>query len=67
MQVRKSTIDMMVSYFQMGKTVEFEDNLKVLKELESLSKCSLYYPMRGRKNGSSKHPLEQLGLFLKDD
>ncbi|XP_021904703.1 transcription factor GTE12 isoform X2 [Carica papaya] len=52
---------------KMGKTVEFEDNLKVLKELESLSKCSLYYPMRGRKNGSSKHPLEQLGLFLKDD
>ena len=62
----------------MESTVEFEDNLMILKELEQLSQCSPSYVvhgsngsavmvLRGLKTGKVVHPLEQFGLHLKKE
>lgn len=62
----------------MERTVEIEQNLDILKELERLCGCSTSFNFRfGRvkmevvKKGESGacigSPLERLGLFMKDD
>ncbi|KAJ7947218.1 Transcription factor GTE12 [Quillaja saponaria] len=60
---------------KMEKTVEIEQNLEILKELEKLSGCSLSYRNFSVKDGSRvpmggariRSPLERLGLFMKDE
>lgn len=63
----------------MEKTVDFEENLKILKELEMLSGCSGSSPrladgddgpevVSGVFDGAHyRNPLERLGLFMKDE
>ncbi|KAL3522470.1 hypothetical protein ACH5RR_015304 [Cinchona calisaya] len=60
----------------MERTVEFEDNLTTLKELEMLSQCAPTYILHGcgpvmvfraLKSGKVFNPLEQLGLHIKED
>ncbi|KAL7212668.1 hypothetical protein ACSBR2_015365 [Camellia fascicularis] len=62
---------------KMEKTVEIDDNLEILKDLEMLSRCSVSYHLRGSEGpdfvmgptvlGHFGNALEQLGLFMKDD
>ncbi|XP_030547310.1 transcription factor GTE12 isoform X2 [Rhodamnia argentea] len=64
---------------KMEKTVDFEENLKILKELEMLSGCSGSSPhLADVDDGSEvvsgvfdgayyRNPLERLGLFMKDE
>ncbi|KAI3409406.1 uncharacterized protein J3R85_019345 [Psidium guajava] len=64
---------------KMEKTVDFEENLKILKELEMLSGCSGSSPrLTDGDDGSEvvsgvfdgahyRNPLERLGLFMKDE
>lgn len=59
------------------RTVEFEDNLMIVKELETLSQCSFCYIHRGGFNGPPVmgftsggkvfNPLEKLGLYMKEE
>ncbi|CAK8530847.1 unnamed protein product [Lathyrus sativus] len=62
----------------MKRSVDIEHNLEVVKELESLSGCTLSYKALGGRNGyrtamgrldklQFENPLERLGLFIKDD
>lgn len=60
----------------MERSVEFEDNLMVLKEFEGLSECSPTYVLNGYgpvmvlkvlKTGEILKPLEQLGLHIKEE
>ncbi|KAL2980028.1 hypothetical protein AAZX31_13G204700 [Glycine max] len=63
---------------KMKRTVDIEHNMEIIKELESLSGCTLSYKAVGGRNGYKvaletldKHqfenPLERLGLFIKED
>ncbi|KAF8018908.1 hypothetical protein BT93_H3719 [Corymbia citriodora subsp. variegata] len=64
---------------KMEKTVDFEENLEILKELEMLSGCSSSSPRLGDVDDGSevlsgvfdgayyRNPLERLGLFMKDE
>ncbi|XP_056175495.1 transcription factor GTE12-like isoform X2 [Syzygium oleosum] len=64
---------------KMEKTVDFEENLKILKELEMLSGCSGSSPRLADVDDGSevvsgvfdgahyRNPLERLGLFIKDE
>uniref|UniRef100_A0A5B7AEQ2 Putative transcription factor GTE9 isoform X3 n=1 Tax=Davidia involucrata TaxID=16924 RepID=A0A5B7AEQ2_DAVIN len=63
---------------KMEKTVEIDNNLKFLKDLEMLSRCSLSDHLLNGEDGSEvvlgriggghfRNPLERLGLFMKDD
>ncbi|KAF6145455.1 hypothetical protein GIB67_032578 [Kingdonia uniflora] len=63
-----------VTLQKIEKTVQFEDNLAILKELETLAgcKCLICFssPVGGAQNmfgGSFCSPLERLGLNMKDD
>ncbi|XP_045804672.1 transcription factor GTE12-like [Trifolium pratense] len=60
------------------RSVDIEHNLEVVKELESLSGCTLSYKALGSRNDHRtamerldklqfENPLERLGLFIKDD
>lgn len=62
----------------MKRSVDIEHNLEVVKELESLSGCTLSYKALGGRNDyrtamekldklQFENPLERLGLFIKDD
>lgn len=63
----------------MEKTVDFEENIKILKELEMLSGCSGSSPRLADVDDGSevvsgvfdgahyRNPLERLGLFMKDE
>lgn len=56
----------------MEKTVEFEDNLKILRDLEKLCKCcSDTDNFGGNGDGFTiilgDNPLERLGLCIKED
>ncbi|KAL3522609.1 hypothetical protein ACH5RR_015443 [Cinchona calisaya] len=60
----------------MERTIEFEDNLTTLKELEMLSQCASTYILHGcepvmvfraLKTGKVFNPLEQLGLHIKEE
>ena len=50
---------------QMEKTVDFEENMGIQKELEMLFGCST--SSRLLHGSLSRTQLEQLGLFIKDD
>ncbi|XP_058771392.1 transcription factor GTE11-like [Vicia villosa] len=63
---------------KMKRSVDIEHNLEIVKELESLSGCTLSYKALGGRNGyrtamgrldklQFENPLERLGLFIKDD
>ncbi|XP_027330871.1 transcription factor GTE12 isoform X1 [Abrus precatorius] len=63
---------------KMKRTVEIEHNMEIIKELESLSGCTLSYKAVGGRNGYKvametldkpliENPLERLGLFIKDE
>ncbi|XP_057434090.1 transcription factor GTE10-like isoform X2 [Lotus japonicus] len=63
---------------EMKRTVEIEHNLEIVKELETLSGCTLSYKALGGRNDYKvaletldklqfENPLEQLGLFIKDE
>ncbi|KAK3432846.1 hypothetical protein EUGRSUZ_D00352 [Eucalyptus grandis] len=64
---------------KMEKTVDFEENLEIFKELEMLSGCSGSSPHLGDIDDGSevlsgvfdgahyRNPLERLGLFMKDE
>lgn len=65
-------------FIQMEKTVEIEDNPKILEELKMFSKCMSsdhlfdgadgYEVLLGASEGGYfRNPLERLGLFIKDD
>ena len=67
-----------VALQMMESTVDLEDNLMIVKELEQLSQCSSSYivrgcngpavmVLRGLKTGKVLHPIEQLGLHLKEE
>ncbi|XP_019444599.1 PREDICTED: transcription factor GTE12-like isoform X2 [Lupinus angustifolius] len=63
-----------VALQKVESSVEIENNLECLKELEMLSGCKLCYQPMSTKDGSGvamrtldKSPLEQLGLFMKDE
>lgn len=60
----------------MEKTVEFDDTIEALKEIEKLCGCPIYVNSEGEaspeavsceKTGSFSNPLQQLGLYMKDD
>lgn len=62
----------------MKRTVEIEHNLEIVKELETLSGCTLSYKALGGRYDYKvaletldklqfENPLEQLGLFIKDE
>lgn len=62
----------------MKRTVDIEHNVEIIKELESLSGCTLSYKAVGGRNGYKvaletldkpqfENPLERLGLFIKED
>ncbi|KAK7331437.1 hypothetical protein VNO77_25662 [Canavalia gladiata] len=63
---------------KMKRTVEIEHNMEIIKELESLSGCTLSYKAVVGRNGYKvametldkpqiENPLERLGLFIKDE
>ncbi|KAL2579776.1 hypothetical protein AAZX31_15G085800 [Glycine max] len=63
---------------KMKRTVDIEHNVEIIKELESLSGCTLSYKAVGCRNGYKvaletldkpqfENPLERLGLFIKED
>nr|XP_016514270.1 PREDICTED: transcription factor GTE11-like [Nicotiana tabacum] len=57
---------------KMERTVEFEDNLKILRDLEKLCKCcSEAENLTGNGDGFTiilgDNPLERLGLCIKED
>nr|GMD87777.1 transcription factor GTE12-like [Ipomoea batatas] len=56
---------------KMEKTVEFEDNLKILKDLERLCRCPYPDDLLGSGYGVNfsfgRTPLERLGLYIKED
>ncbi|KAL3376972.1 hypothetical protein AABB24_003410 [Solanum stoloniferum] len=57
---------------KMERTVEFEDNLKILRDLEKLCKCcSEAENLSGNGDGFTiilgENPLERLGLCIKED
>lgn len=58
---------------QMERTVELEDNMKVLRELERLSQCSssefsLAFGVRiGKQIAGVRSPLELIGLYIKEE
>ncbi|XP_019419693.1 PREDICTED: transcription factor GTE12-like isoform X2 [Lupinus angustifolius] len=63
---------------KMERTVEIEHNMEIIKELETLSGCTLSYKALGSRNGyraametlelpQLENPLERLGLFIKND
>ncbi|XP_004485967.1 transcription factor GTE12-like isoform X2 [Cicer arietinum] len=67
-----------VAIEKMKRSVDIEHNLEVVKELESLSGCTLSYKALGGRNDyrtamekldklQFENPLERLGLFIKDD
>ncbi|CAL0329890.1 unnamed protein product [Lupinus luteus] len=63
-----------VALQKMERSVEVENNLQCLKELERLCGCMLSFQAPSTKNGSrvaidtsDKSPLEQLGLFIKHE
>jgi len=62
----------------MQRTVDIEHNMDIIRELESLSGCTLSYKAVGGRNGYKvaldtldkpqfENPLERLGLFIKED
>lgn len=55
----------------MEKTVEFDDNLKILKDLERLSRSPYSDDILGCGYGVNfcltRNPLERLGLYIKED
>lgn len=62
----------------MGKTVDIEQNLEILNELEKLSGCSFPFNFHFYRKGVEvydgkiegahfRSPLERLGLFVKED
>ncbi|KAL2341074.1 hypothetical protein Fmac_009014 [Flemingia macrophylla] len=63
---------------KMKRTVDIEHNMEIIKELESLSGCTLSYKSVGGRNcykvaletldkPKFENPLEQLGLFIKEE
>lgn len=59
---------------QMARTVEFENNVQIVKELEKLSGCVLTYQYYRQRDSKVQlrafnfgNPLERLGLYIKDD
>ncbi|KAE9601213.1 putative chromatin remodeler Bromodomain family [Lupinus albus] len=63
-----------VALEKMERSVEVENNSQCLKELEMLCGCVQSFQAPNNKNGfrvaietSDKSPLEQLGLFIKDE
>ncbi|KAK7412529.1 hypothetical protein VNO78_03993 [Psophocarpus tetragonolobus] len=63
---------------KMKRTVDIEHNMEIIKELESLSGCTLSYKAVGGRNGYKvaletldkpqfENPLERLGLFIKEE
>ena len=59
----------------MERTVEFDDNVQIVKDLEKLSGCVLTYQYFHHRDSrrvslgafNFGNPLERLGLFIKDD
>lgn len=59
----------------MEKTVEFDDTIEALKEIEILCGCPIYGNSEGEaspeaaisEKGCFSNPLQQLGLYMKDD
>ena len=62
----------------MERTVEIENNVEIIKELEMLTGCKLSYQALSSKDGSGvavemldmsrvDNLLERLGLFIKDE
>ncbi|ESW19952.1 hypothetical protein PHAVU_006G168500 [Phaseolus vulgaris] len=67
-----------VAIEKMKKTVDIEHNMEIIRELESLSGCTLSYKAVGGRNGYKvaldtwdkpqlENPLERLGLFIKEE
>lgn len=67
-----------LTYTQMEKTIEIGQNLEVLKELETLCGFAPSYHLLNRDKGREvlmvsswpadmRSPLEELGLFIKDE
>lgn len=59
---------------KMARTVEFENNVQIVKELEKLSGCVLTYQYYRQRDSKVQlrafnfgNPLERLGLYIKDD
>ncbi|XP_047154636.1 transcription factor GTE8 isoform X1 [Vigna umbellata] len=67
-----------VAIEKMRRTVDIEHNMEIIRELESLSGCTLSYKAMGGRNGYKvaldtwdkpqfENPLERLGLFMKEE
>ncbi|XP_027932508.1 transcription factor GTE9-like isoform X1 [Vigna unguiculata] len=67
-----------VAIEKMKRTVDIEHNMEIIRELESLSGCTLSYKAVGGRNGYKvaldtwdkpqfENPLERLGLFMKEE
>lgn len=63
-----------VALQKMARTVEFENNVQIVKELEKLSGCVLTYQYYRQRDSKVQlrafnfgNPLERLGLYIKDD
>ncbi|OIW17944.1 hypothetical protein TanjilG_17780 [Lupinus angustifolius] len=63
-----------VALQKMERSVQVENNFQCLKELEMLCGCMLSFQAPSTKNGyrvaigtADKSPLEQIGLFIKDE
>ncbi|KAK3179231.1 hypothetical protein Dsin_020703 [Dipteronia sinensis] len=54
-----------IALHKMERTVEIEQNLEIMKELESLTGCCLSPHLV--KSGGQVSPLERIGLFMKRD
>ncbi|KAJ9690847.1 hypothetical protein PVL29_013144 [Vitis rotundifolia] len=59
---------------KMARTVEFDNNVLIVKELEKLSGCALTYQYFRQRDSKVQlrafnfgNPLERLGLYIKDD
>lgn len=56
---------------KMERTVDLDDNLKILKDLEGLCRCPLSDGLLGNGDGVnlslSRNPLERLGLYIKEE
>uniref|UniRef100_A0A2P2M815 Bromodomain-containing protein n=1 Tax=Rhizophora mucronata TaxID=61149 RepID=A0A2P2M815_RHIMU len=72
----ESNLRLLFAFDQMEKTVDLEQNVDVLKELEMLSGCPLSYQPNFYRNVPETEgecealfgsPLARLGLFIKDD
>ncbi|KAL3534450.1 hypothetical protein ACH5RR_002911 [Cinchona calisaya] len=76
-QREKEREDARIALQELESTVEFEDNVKIFKELEMLSQCTPVYivhgyggpvmAFRGLDTGKIFNPLAQLGLYIKEE